>query len=106
MTPGKSDLSELSDTRLAAALAAGDVDAVDVRYRRYGGDAFSLAVRILGDPGRAEDAVQDAFVRVWKRAASFAADRGSVRTWLLTIVRNCSIDHLRGSQHERISEAC
>jgi len=70
MTAGKRHLSELTDTNLAAALAAGEVDAVDVLYRRYGGDAYSLAVRILGDAGRAEDAVQDAFVRAWKRAAS------------------------------------
>jgi RNA polymerase sigma-70 factor (ECF subfamily) len=101
MTPGKRDLTELSDPQLAAALAAGEVDGMDALYRRYGGDAYSLAIRILGDQGRAEDAVQEAFVRVWKRIGSFAPDRGSLRTWLLTIVRNCAIDNLRGSGRER-----
>ena len=59
-------------------------------------------MRILGDPGRAEDAVQDAFLNIWNRAASFDAERGSLRAWLLTSVRNRSIDYLRGrGAHER-----
>ena len=53
-------------------------------------------MRVLGDPGRAEDAVQDAFVSVWSHAATFDAERGSLRAWLLTSVRNRCIDHLRG----------
>ena len=89
--------SELSDAELATALAAGQLDAVDALYSRYGALAYSLAVRILGDPGRAEDAVQDAFVRVWQRAGSFDPNRGSLRTWLLTVVRNRSVDYLRGT---------
>jgi RNA polymerase sigma-70 factor (ECF subfamily) len=97
-----SRMRELSDPELAVALAAGEVDAVDALYLRYGGVSYSLAVRILGDPGRAEDVVQDAFVRVWKRASSFDARRGSLRTWLLTVVRNRAIDQLRGTAgHER-----
>jgi len=94
MTPRKSDLS---DPELAAALAAGEADAVDALYLRYGALSYSLALRILGDTGRAEDAVQDAFVRVWRRASSFDAGRGSMRSWLLAVVRNCAIDLLRGS---------
>jgi len=97
MTPRKSDLS---DPDLVQALAAGDVDAVRVLYARYGRLAYSLAVRILGDPGRAEEVVQDAFVRVWRRAASFDAGRGSLRTWLLTVVRNRAVDYLRGTARE------
>jgi RNA polymerase sigma-70 factor, ECF subfamily len=59
-------------------------------------------MRVLGDPGRAEDAVQDAFVSVWHHASSFDAGRGSLRAWLLTSVRNRAIDHLRGrGAHER-----
>ena len=61
-----------------------------------------MALRILGDPGRAEDAVQDAFLKIWTNASSFDADRGTLRTWLLVSVRNRSIDYLRGrSAHER-----
>lgn len=59
-------------------------------------------MRILGDPARAEDAVQEAFLNVWNHAASFDARRGSLRTWLLAAVRNRSIDYLRGrGGHER-----
>jgi RNA polymerase sigma-70 factor, ECF subfamily len=53
-------------------------------------------MRVLGDAARAEDAVQDAFMSVWNRAASFDPARGSLRAWLLTSVRNRSIDYLRG----------
>ncbi|TMF37708.1 MAG: sigma-70 family RNA polymerase sigma factor [Chloroflexi bacterium] len=58
--------------------------------------AYGVAIRVLGDPGRAEDAVQDAFMNVWNHAANFDAERGSLRAWLLTSVRNRCIDYLRG----------
>jgi len=62
-------------------------------------------MRVLGDPARAEDAVQDAFLNVWNRASSFDAARGSLRAWLLTSVRNRCIDYLRGrGSHERREE--
>lgn len=61
-----------------------------------------MAMRVLGDPGRAEDAVQDAFMNVWSHAPTFDAQRGSMRAWLLTSVRNRCIDYLRGrGAHER-----
>ncbi|MDQ6947603.1 MAG: sigma-70 family RNA polymerase sigma factor [Actinomycetota bacterium] len=87
---------ELSDPQLVAGLAAGEVEVIRVLYQRYGGLAYSLAVRILGDHGRAEDVVQDAFMRVWAHADSFDATRGSLRSWLLTTIRNRAIDYLRG----------
>jgi len=96
--------SELSDPELVSALAAGDLDAMDFLYRRYSTLAYSLALRILGDPGRAEDAVQDAFVRVWTRAAAFDASRGSLRTWVLTVVRNRAVDYLRGTPARQRNE--
>src|SRR5439155_9591828 len=81
---------------LAAGLAAGNHEALAELYDRYATLAYGVAMRVLGDPGRAEDAVQDAFMNVWNRAASFDAHRGSLRAWLLTSVRNRSIDYLRG----------
>ena len=65
-------------------------------YDRYAGLAYGVAMRILGDGARAEDAIQDAFMNVWSRAASFDPERGSLRAWLLTSVRNRCIDYLRG----------
>jgi RNA polymerase sigma-70 factor (ECF subfamily) len=87
---------ELDDRELIAGIAGGDVEALRDVYNRYGSLAYSLAVRILGDPGRAEDVVQDSFMRLWNSSASFDPTRGSLRAWLLTLVRNRAIDQLRG----------
>ncbi|HET7421838.1 MAG TPA: sigma-70 family RNA polymerase sigma factor [Candidatus Dormibacteraeota bacterium] len=90
------------DAELAARLAARDESALGELYDRYGALAYSLAMRILDDSGKAEDVVQEAFVKLWNGAARFDESRGSLRAWLTTAVRNRSIDMLRGrSQHER-----
>ena len=92
----------LADPDLAAALVAGSQDALAELYDRYAPLAYGVALRILGDPARAEDVVQEAFMKIWNNAASFDSRRGSLRTWLLTAVRNRSIDYLRGrAAHER-----
>lgn len=95
-------LAELTDPELGTRLGAGDEAALAELYDRYGTLAYSVAVRVLGDPGRAEDVVQDVFLKLWNSAANFDAGRGSLRTWLITAVRNRSIDYLRGrGAHER-----
>jgi RNA polymerase sigma-70 factor (ECF subfamily) len=92
----------LADVDLAAALVAGSQDALAELYDRYAPLAYGVALRVLGDPARAEDVVQEAFMRIWNNASSFDARRGSLRSWLLTAVRNRSIDYLRGrAAHER-----
>ncbi len=88
--------NEFSDRELVVSLAGGEVEALRALYQRYGTLAYSLAVRILGDPGRAEDVIQDVFLRVWTHAGSFDPNRGSLRSWLLTAVRNRAVDYLRG----------
>jgi RNA polymerase sigma-70 factor, ECF subfamily len=71
-------------------------------YDRYAGLSYAVAMRVLGDPGRAEDVVQEAFLKIWTNAAGFDPKKGSLRTWLITAVRNRSIDYLRGrGAHER-----
>lgn len=93
---------ELDDAQLCARLAAGDEDALGLLYDRYGGLAYGVALRVVGDGARAEDVVQDVFVKLWTNARQFDANRGSVRTWLLTSVRNRAVDTLRGrGAHER-----
>jgi RNA polymerase sigma-70 factor (ECF subfamily) len=77
-------------------IAARSSQGMEILYDRYGALAFGLAVRILGDPGAAEDAVQEAFLSVWRRVATYRPERGSVRSWLCTVVRNRAIDRLRG----------
>jgi RNA polymerase sigma factor (sigma-70 family) len=64
-------------------------------YDRYNRQAFGLAFRILNDAASAEEVVQDAFMALWRNAASFDESRGGIKSWLLTIVHNRSIDRIR-----------
>ena len=88
------DLSP-TDNELITAVARGEHPALLALYDRHSRIAYGLAYRILGDAGAAEEAVQDAYLRLWRRAASFDAARGGARSWLLTIVHHCAIDLLR-----------
>ena len=89
-------MTEHEDGGLVQAIVRRDPDALVGLYDRYGRLAFGLAYRILNDPSAAEEVVQDAFLRIWQQAASFNTTRGTVRTWLLTIVHHRAIDVLRG----------
>jgi RNA polymerase sigma-70 factor, ECF subfamily len=88
-------MTDPADNDLIAAVAGGDHPALLALYDRHGRIAYGLAYRILGDAGAAEEAVQDAYLRVWRRAATFDASRGGARSWLLTIVHHCAIDLVR-----------
>jgi RNA polymerase sigma-70 factor (ECF subfamily) len=76
-------------------MRAGDGEALGELYDRYAGIAMAVAVRAVQDRGIAEDVVHDAFVSVWQKLDRFDAERGSLRSWLLTIVRNRAIDRIR-----------
>lgn len=91
------------DAALLGRIAAGDPDALGELYDRYGRIVFGVLYRQLGLPEAAEEVTQDAFHAVWRRAASYRADRGTVRTWLLAIARNAAIDWRRtkGKRLER-----
>ena len=70
-------------------------------YDRHARAAYSLAYRMMGEPQAAEDLVQDAFLKLWRSASSYRPERGSVRTWLLSIVHNRAIDQIRSSGSRR-----
>ena len=70
-------------------------------YDRHARAAYSLAYRMMGERQAAEDIVQDAFLKAWRAAGSYRAERGSVRTWLLSIVHNRGIDQLRSAASRR-----
>jgi RNA polymerase sigma-70 factor, ECF subfamily len=84
-----------SDGELIERIGAGDRSAFDLLYRRYSGAIFGLALRRLGDRGRAEDAVQDAFASVWRSASTYRAERGAGAHWLYAVARNAIVDRSR-----------
>jgi RNA polymerase sigma-70 factor (ECF subfamily) len=88
-------LQRLADEDLMPLVERKDPTAFEIMYDRHGGAAYSLAYRIVGDRGTAEDVAQEAFLSVWRSGARFDRTRGSVRTWLLGVVRNRAIDVLR-----------
>lgn len=90
-------LERLADEDLMTLVDGKDPDAFEVFYDRHGGAAYSLAHRIVGDPGMAEDVTQEAFLSIWRSRARFDSARGSVRAWALGIVRNRAIDALRSA---------
>jgi RNA polymerase sigma-70 factor (ECF subfamily) len=85
----------LADEDLMPLLGAKDAEAFEVFYDRHGGAAYSLAYRIVGERSRAEDVTQEAFLSIWRSGARYDRTRGSVRAWMLGIVRNRAIDALR-----------
>ena len=85
----------LADEELMPLVGRKDAEAFEVLYDRHGGVAYSLAYRIVGDRAAAEEVTQEAFLSVWRSGARFDAARGSVRSWLLSVVRNRAIDFLR-----------
>jgi RNA polymerase sigma-70 factor (ECF subfamily) len=87
--------SSLTDGDLLRRIGAGDMGAIAELYDRYAPILFPLALRIVRDRAEAEDVVHDAFVTVSDRAAQYAPERGSVVAWLVTLVRNLSIDRTR-----------
>ena len=94
---GTSGRAGRSDEQLVAALAQHEVEALETLYERYKSVAFSLAYRILGERSAAEDALQEAFLSLWRRAGSYQPGRGKVRSWLMAIVHHRSVDALRRS---------
>ena len=83
------------DVGLLERLRWNDRDALATLYDTYGRLAFGLAYRIVGEPREAEDVVQESFLALWRQANRLDATRGSVRSFLLTIVHRRAVDVLR-----------
>ena len=98
-------MAELPDDALLARIARGDAEALGVLYDRYNRMAFGVAYRVLGERVASEDTVQEAFLAVWRRVDSFDPSRGTVRSWLLTIVRNGAVDRRRGRHGRALHDA-
>ena len=94
-------LAHLSDEALVALVARGDESALAELYDRVGRVAYGLAFRVLRDDRLAEDAVQDAFLAVWRTAAAFRAERAKASTWILTLVHRRAVDVVRREERRR-----
>jgi RNA polymerase sigma-70 factor (ECF subfamily) len=88
-------LANLADEDVMQLVRNADPDAFAVLYERHSGAAYSLAYRMTGTRGAAEDVTQEAFISVWRSGARYDRNRGSVRTWVLGIVHHRAIDALR-----------
>jgi RNA polymerase sigma-70 factor, ECF subfamily len=84
-----------ADRAVLALVTAGQLDALQELYDRYRVMAYSIAYRITTDASLAEDVVQDAFLGVWRNAGRYVEGRGSVKTWLLSIVHHRAVDAVR-----------
>ena len=91
----------LADEDLISLVEANDAEAFAVLYDRHSRAAYSLAYRMMGERQSADDLMQDAFLKVWRGAGSYRSERGSVRTWILSIVHNRGIDQLRSLASRR-----
>ncbi len=92
-----------SDDLLLRRLRGGDYEAVEELYNRYSRITFALALRLLSDPGGAEDIVQEVFLKIWRNPDSFDPNRGRFASWLMSVVHNQCIDQLRKKRHTNVS---
>src|SRR6188508_1909161 len=95
------DLAHLSDEALLSLVASSDDAALGELYDRFGGVAYGLALRILRDEALAQDAVQEAFLAVWRSADRFLAERAKASTWILTLVHRRTVDLVRREDRRR-----
>jgi RNA polymerase sigma-70 factor, ECF subfamily len=96
--------NDLTDGELIRRTGDGDRGAFEVLYGRYSRPVFGLALRRLGDRGKAEDAVQETFASIWRAARSYRPERGPGAPWLYAVARNAIIDRSR-ARNEPPAEA-
>jgi RNA polymerase sigma-70 factor (ECF subfamily) len=95
------ELVHLSDEALVALAARSEQSALAELYDRFGRPAYGLALRILRDEALAEDAVQEAFLALWRTAPRFVPERGKASTWILTLVHRRAVDLVRHEERRR-----
>lgn len=94
-------LAHFSDEALIALVARGDETALAELYDRLGRVAYGLALRVIRDERLAEDAVQEAFLGVWRTAAAYTPERGRAQAWILTLAHRRAVDVVRREERRR-----
>ena len=100
----REDLTVVSDTGLVLALARYQQDALAEVYRRHAGAVFGLAKRLLADQAKAEEVVQEVFLRLWRQPERFDPVRGSLRSYLLAQTHGRAVDMIRSETSRRRRE--
>jgi RNA polymerase sigma-70 factor (ECF subfamily) len=95
------DLAHLSDEAVVALTARSDEVALAELYDRFGRSAYGLAYRVIRDEALAEDAVQEAFLAVWRGASRFIPERAKASTWIMTLVHRRAVDVVRREERRR-----
>src|ERR1700710_2309988 len=98
MVAAEESMGQDIDAAILRRIVGRDPHGIELLYERYSGIAFALAYRLIGERGGAEDVVQEAFLNIWRQGGSYDTRRGTVRTWLLTIVHHRAIDQLRSAR--------
>jgi RNA polymerase sigma-70 factor (ECF subfamily) len=101
MRPVNRDHAHLSDEAVVALVARGEQTALAELYDRHGRVAYGLALRVLRDRALAEDAVQEAFLAVWRGAERYVPERGKATTWIMTLVHRRAVDLVRREERRR-----
>jgi RNA polymerase sigma-70 factor (ECF subfamily) len=94
------DYALARDEDLVGRLIERDERALERLYDRYGRATYSLVLKMLRDPARAEEVSQEVFLKLWRRPESYVAGRGSFATWLLSVAHHRAVDELRARRHE------
>jgi RNA polymerase sigma-70 factor, ECF subfamily len=94
------DYALARDEELVGRLAEKDERALERLYDRYGRATYSLVLKMLRDPARAEEVAQEVFLKLWRRPESYVPGRGAFATWLLSVAHHRAVDELRARRHE------
>ena len=97
------DYALARDEELVGRLTERDERALERLYDRYGRATYSLVLKMLRDPARAEEVSQEVFLKLWRRPESYVPGRGAFATWLLSVAHHRAVDELRTRRHEIFS---
>lgn len=89
----------IPEKELIELLASRDVKGLEYLYDRYSSALYGVIIRIVGEQERAEEVLQEAFLRIWERARHYDAAKGRLFTWMLNIARNLAIDTVRSREY-------
>jgi RNA polymerase sigma-70 factor (ECF subfamily) len=95
-----------TDIDLARRLKSGDTRAMGDLYDRFGAAVYAIALRMVRDPGTAEDLVQETFIRVWNGIQLFDEHRGTLGAWVAAVTRHRVLDHIRSLDWRMKQAAC